>query len=575
MMKSSNRRLAATLFISLSLLITDVCAEIGGALVPIITHILDAENSKDITIVKGPLRVVEAEVSNVAKHYNNSVSSPLARHGDYAYWIYVAADDPEAPSEYFMQLHQIRLPESRVDGPYPRVDYDFVNNYGQADHELRVRDGSDTPGSNDPTHTAPSVGVDQDGYIHVLGGMHHSPWDYCISAAPNDISNFNCLSQDSEHLPPHTRITYPRFFKHKNGRLFLSYRAQISTDWHHGTTLGALALYDESSKTWSSVGSDDYVVGDLYIQDNPTANLDPTTGQFLLPLAKGGFGYQAYWQDIKIDHNGRIHAAVVLVNTPSYSPNSDGANPNRMITVNENGGGRSYSYDEKSYIMNYTQGASVLYAYSDNMGQTFHAPNGQQLTMPVSPEPLETPDGQNNRVSATLSNGAIVFQNDSQYLNTNLWLDLDIILSSEGEPIIQFRERVSNASGFSMKNIKWNGRAWAQIPSASTRLSGIPGGVINDGTGSLWAFEPYNSGPSQNPAIPASPTSAGNRVIYSSNGEDGPWQEIESLWLNGLRFDTFTAGTSNVIRYVEMDIQRSGVARIISLIPPKDVVTSP
>jgi len=53
----------------------------------------------------------------------------------------------------------------------------------------------------------------------------------------------------------------------------------------------------------------------------------------------------------------------------------------------------------------------------------------------------------------------------------------------------------------------------------------------------------------------------------------GPWQEIESEWKNGLRFDKFTAETSNVIRYVEMDIQRAETARIISLIPPKDEVT--
>jgi len=143
------------------------------------------ENKAEIEIETGPSRIVELEVNNVAKDYNNSKSTPITSHGNYVYWTYVTTDNPESPTKYYIQLHQIQIPEKRVQGPYSiNASYNFVNNTGEANHELRVRDNVISNGelTTNELHSAPSVGVDKDGFVHVIGGMHHGPdWEYCVS----------------------------------------------------------------------------------------------------------------------------------------------------------------------------------------------------------------------------------------------------------------------------------------------------------------------------------------------------------------------------------------------------------
>src|SRR6476661_8722144 len=44
--------------------------------------------------------------------------------------------------------------------------------------------------SNDDNHAEFSLGVDNEGYIHVIGGQHNSSPQYYVSTNPDDISSF-------------------------------------------------------------------------------------------------------------------------------------------------------------------------------------------------------------------------------------------------------------------------------------------------------------------------------------------------------------------------------------------------
>ena len=615
------RIVAMSVLIPLSLSVGHSAESNQGSMQSVISYLLLDDGP---TIITGPSRVVEATADDVAEDFNNSRSTPLARHEDYVYWVYVATDNPGNPTEYFIKLNQIKLPQERVAGPepYAKTDYSFINNYSELDHELRVFDGSYTfrdlsgrlRNDLDKNHTAPSVGVDRQGYIHVIGGIHNSSWEYCVSTTPNDITDFVCPTEvrESWRLPPNDRVTYARFFKNHDGKLYLSYRGRYSSHWHNGTSFAALAVYDESSKAWSSLGNNNYVLGDNLLQANETASLNTQTGKFLLPIdpkwltteldlpvtlnalfystsgayhryfrnpddgtrlpfyltyGNSRYAYQAYATDLKIDRNGRIHAAVVVRNQPNYDPDEPGANPGSIHTESSNDASNPvYEYDEKEYVMNYDYGLSILYAYSDDKGQSFRAPNGEFLDTPISPEPLSPLIDQNSLASATVQNGGIAYQDKSALILSQIDETLRLSLNNDGKPIIYFRENLSDGSrDYSMKGIQWTGSKWEAISSAN-RIGGTPGGLFSDGAGGMWAFESYNAGLGN---IPSSPTSAGGVVLYSNSGVNGPWVEVASPWRNGLRVDTHSAISSNVMRYVDMNIQDGGTSSVISLIPPQ------
>jgi hypothetical protein len=67
-----------------------------------------------------------------------------------------------------------------------------------------------------PWYNGASVGIDRNGYIHVAGNMHHSPfnhpktgnpyyeyaWQYVVSDKPEDISSFTFVGGDQSRTIP-------------------------------------------------------------------------------------------------------------------------------------------------------------------------------------------------------------------------------------------------------------------------------------------------------------------------------------------------------------------------------------
>jgi hypothetical protein len=73
------------------------------------------------------------------------------------------------------------------------------------------------------SHNRVALGIDELGFLHVAGNMHVHPLCYFRSEKPYDISRMKAhhrmLGRDEQ------RVTYPRFFYDRLGRLLFSYRS--------------------------------------------------------------------------------------------------------------------------------------------------------------------------------------------------------------------------------------------------------------------------------------------------------------------------------------------------------------
>ena len=137
----------------------------------------------------------------------------------------------------------------------------------------------------DPYHTQPSVAVDRVGFIHVVYNMHHFPWQYSVSRSPMNVDSFEFAGeeftfdaremarvQNKTHFPsigaariPGSQITYPSFFKNRNGDLFVSYRYALkpARPWGERAYAYGLAGYDVSRRIWIQHGAEiELTVGD-------------------------------------------------------------------------------------------------------------------------------------------------------------------------------------------------------------------------------------------------------------------------------------------------------------------------
>ena len=129
----------------------------------------------------------------------------------------------------------------------------------------------------DPYHTAPAVGIDRDGKIHVAYNMHNTPWQYVVSSEPHSLEYFEFKGQavsdadlsrlefenasDFDSLGTGaitgSQISYPAFFRNKQNQLFITYRAAVkpARDFWERTMSGMVASYDEQSAQWTNMGA--------------------------------------------------------------------------------------------------------------------------------------------------------------------------------------------------------------------------------------------------------------------------------------------------------------------------------
>lgn len=129
---------------------------------------------------------------------------------------------------------------------------------------------------HDRWHTAPAIGIDDRGFIHVAYNMHNLPWQYQISDKSESIGSFNFKGQivsvtelqrmkfkNKTDFPtlgsaaiPGNQITYPAFFNDNNGKLFVSYRfaAKPARKFANRTMSSGVAKYDSNAELWQAIG---------------------------------------------------------------------------------------------------------------------------------------------------------------------------------------------------------------------------------------------------------------------------------------------------------------------------------
>jgi hypothetical protein len=263
----------------------------------------------------------------------------------------------QTPRETFEITEEMQFPaHAQVnlgDFQSPVTTYNGSIYFAWVDDQLRTRIAKKSAEGNittnvifevtdeDPYHNEPSVGIDREGYIHVVGNMHHNEWRYKISDMPEDISTFTSAGSDSMRTIPGVSITYPFFTRDRQGVLYIAFRHRVKygTGWSPGILSGGVARYDADSRQWTMLGGTDYEHGVKTLIWHP-----------------GGISaYQGYKVRIFFDVNNRMH-----VNWNAF-------------TTEDNQGGFGATH--------------VLYAYLDDGGDTFLRSDGSPYaTLPIGIE---------------------------------------------------------------------------------------------------------------------------------------------------------------------------------------------
>ncbi len=236
-----------------------------------------------------------------------------------------------------------------------------------------------------------SLGIDEDGYIHVIGDMHHGSGDtgaggsgrmdsdnplperfhgayggqmYWISDNPEDISSFTFVGKDKAKRYPCNRTTYNYFRQDRDGTLFLAGRQSVrEPKSHESGTLGlCLARYDNTIKEWKILGatpSNNYGLKD-YDYVVPSVLWEPHGYN----RGEDSQWYQAYSSNIKFDDKNVMHLTAVI----NADTKLDGS-------------------------------THIIYAYSKDKGNSFFRADGTK----ISSLPMRITDTELNRPTIALT----------------------------------------------------------------------------------------------------------------------------------------------------------------------------
>jgi len=235
-----------------------------------------------------------------------------------------------------------------------------------------------------------SLGVDEDGYLHLVGGLHNfvqperyvpgsfeeRGWSrefedpnfptmmYWKSAKPGDIDTFEFVGQrdNPRNLPVLQGMNYMSFVRDREGNLFTYGRIYVQ-----GMQSIGLYRYDKDTQTWVALGGrapdmketdpvwadHQILTGDQgVIRSMRVSPKDP--GAKVLFWDKGTSWYNFSRGMIRFDKTNRMHLAF-----PLYTIKADG----EMESV-------------------------AVYAYSDDEGETFHRADGSPIkSLPITASP--------------------------------------------------------------------------------------------------------------------------------------------------------------------------------------------
>lgn len=244
----------------------------------------------------------------------------------------------------------------------------------------------------DDSHHRFSIGVDEQGYIHVIGDMHHGAGGsgkggsgrantsnplplrlhggygeqlYWISDNPEDISSFTFIGDDvTKHFPCYN-TTYNYFRQDNNGKLYMAGRQSVRVSRNHesGTMGLCLAKYDSNLKEWTMLGGipeEGYGFTKTLTDELKSVVWEPHGHN----VNEDSQWYQAYYSNIKFDGNNTLHLTTTL--------NAD--------TI-------------------HNDSTHIIYAYSKDEGETFYRVDGSK----IESLPMRVTGSEANRASIVLS----------------------------------------------------------------------------------------------------------------------------------------------------------------------------
>lgn len=172
-------------------------------------------------------------------------------------------------------------------------------------------------------HTAPAVGVDKTGRIHVAYNMHNFPWQYKASVNAHDIYSLKykgqyisdeqirrAVEENRTTFPtlgkaeiPGNQITYPAFYKDKNQDLYVSYRFAAAPKRKFADRImsSGVAVYNVTSQTWASIG------GNVPHQDGDFDYSDQSRSQAVALAGKKG--WTSYLPKLSFDRQNNMVAS--------------------------------------------------------------------------------------------------------------------------------------------------------------------------------------------------------------------------------------------------------------------------
>ena len=216
-------------------------------------------------------------------------------------------------------------------------------------------DSGDDYVTKDDGHHEFSIGMDADGFLHIVGDMHNHPFQgneahparyrtgkimYWKSMAPHDVSAFEYLGDDDQKRPGGEGFSYCSFRSDRLDALYLICRTRARGFWYQkgGRGLGLWKFNAQGSSSqsdspaWTTLGG------------TPDGN-NPETILVWEDSGRDGSSYQRFKGDVHVDAQNRLHVVTAI------NGNDDPADANH-----------------------------VVYAVSEDGGQTFHKADGTEIS---------------------------------------------------------------------------------------------------------------------------------------------------------------------------------------------------
>jgi hypothetical protein len=358
---------------------------------------------------------------------------------------------------------------------------------------------------NNDNHAELSIAVDNDGYIHFMGGHHNSSPQYYRTDKPEDIRSWTFKGND---LPnggvEGIAITYQGFYKSNNGTLFVAMRSNLLSSFTTGVRSIALGRYNTASKKWEMLGGTNYAIASGTSPDCLPV-LGATNGMKALIWNPSGVGdmrpaantcastahYQGYQLRILFDKNNGMHITYNMADS---------------ININ-------YSKSDVSKFMTH-----VFYAYSPDEGNTWFKANGQQITsLPIT---KQSGDLVYKKYPDSYLYPAVTDQ--PTMANAN-----DMFLDANDKPIVM--QSVYGANG-GLKSFQWDGSKWNDV----TSMLSLPNEKCFTG---IYRGEIYNF--------------AGSAVLKVSNDNLHGWTDYGSMTENAwyVMIDRYFLQKTGKLRY--------------------------